>query len=872
MTSASSQSHSDSIDAMPLACLYAQEESAVFPVREYLESHGCRVVSGEDGLSDYTYTIIAGDQYFVKAILASKNISSIRTLCIVFTLEQFDAQSMSVESLKIVVVDPRILTGPDIDEIFSFFFSSSDIVLNLRRNIHEPSIRILPASIDALDNTSVQEISKEPPRIQPVNASLVDAPFYDSSLPEQLLSQKDVERISHIMSDVFETEKPTKKKRHRLLHRNGFSTFVQSIFIAVIFFVGIIFFPLCSYFGALTIAGFALTQSGTAISKSDLLTSERLLETSRYWISQSTLIFSFVKAPMVVFGMDAQTRGQERVLSLLSDVSLAIGESITIAKLGKQFAEAATPSSVRTDLKLPASSVESLRVSVVSAYGSLGLAQAQLSVLIRERTFPFSLSYIYRKGEVVLHQLADVRGLLLYAQEVLTIYPTIAGFKQPMTYLVLLQNSNELRPTGGFIGSVGLATFQDGGLSDFVIEDVYALDGQLKGHVDPPRPIAELLGNEHWYLRDSNWDPDFSVSAQKAAWFYEKETGKKVDGVVAINVPIIISLLSATGPIQLPDYGDRITAENFFGKSLYYTQANSFPGSTQKKDFLGSLARAVMTKIMTDRDIHAVSLLKSVILGLESKDIMLMFQSPDIQSMVDQYGWAGRVRFDQLCGGVDMRRCLTDHVSIAESNMSVSKVNYFVNHEAKREITFTTKGDINERIVYTLANTVNTQANPNEKGVGGAYQTYIRFSLPKDSVVNSVMLDGVSIPTRDSKLKVLPQVPYIENAEGPENFRIVGVAIRVQPGEKKEVQMTYSRGVRLPFGPGGAFLDLYWFKHPGVSDVPLQTIVRYPIFWIASREAVVPDDAGGSFIAKEGEFEYNTKIQRDTRYRIKFIQ
>ena len=67
------------------------------------------------------------------------------------------------------------------------------------------------------------------------------------------------------------------------------------------------------------------------------------------------------------------------------------------------------------------------------------------------------------------------------------------------------------------------------------IQDVHVVDGQLKGHVDPPTPIKELLEQEHWYLRDSNWNPDFTISGEKAAWFYEKETGLKVDGVIAVD-------------------------------------------------------------------------------------------------------------------------------------------------------------------------------------------------------------------------------------------------------------------------------------------------------------------------------------------------
>ena len=67
----------------------------------------------------------------------------------------------------------------------------------------------------------------------------------------------------------------------------------------------------------------------------------------------------------------------------------------------------------------------------------------------------------------------------------------------------------ELRPTGGVYRQSCSGNLADGRLADFSVEDVYTADGQLKGHVDPPPPISLLLGQEHWYLRDSNWDRIF---------------------------------------------------------------------------------------------------------------------------------------------------------------------------------------------------------------------------------------------------------------------------------------------------------------------------------------------------------------------------
>ena len=127
-------------------------------------------------------------------------------------------------------------------------------------------------------------------------------------------------------------------------------------------------------------------------------------------------------------------------------------------------------------------------------------------------------------------RIPEIKSLIVQARKGIEIFPWLIGQDQKRTYLVLLQNNNELRPTGGFIGSFAFLTFDKGKFVDFEVQDVYWADGQLKGHVEPPSELKKYLGEANWYLRDSNWDPDFPTSAVKAQWFLEKETGRVVDG------------------------------------------------------------------------------------------------------------------------------------------------------------------------------------------------------------------------------------------------------------------------------------------------------------------------------------------------------
>ncbi|MBX4206107.1 DUF4012 domain-containing protein, partial [Candidatus Microgenomates bacterium] len=108
---------------------------------------------------------------------------------------------------------------------------------------------------------------------------------------------------------------------------------------------------------------------------------------------------------------------------------------------------------------------------------------------------------------------------LLGVSKLSTRLPVLLGMDKPKTYLVLVQNNLELRPTGGEIGAFALVSFDHGKLTDIKVTDVSVADGQLVGKVDPPESLKKSLGESNFWFKDSNWDPDFIVSAQKAEWF-----------------------------------------------------------------------------------------------------------------------------------------------------------------------------------------------------------------------------------------------------------------------------------------------------------------------------------------------------------------
>jgi hypothetical protein len=127
--------------------------------------------------------------------------------------------------------------------------------------------------------------------------------------------------------------------------------------------------------------------------------------------------------------------------------------------------------------------------------------------------------------------------------------------------LVMFENNNELRATGGFMGSFGELQVKNGKIQKFKISSIYELDGQLREKILPPFPILNMT--DKWSLRDSNWFVDFPETARKLTSFYEKEGGETPDLVVVATPDLVKDLLKLTDPIPMPDYGTTIDGENF---------------------------------------------------------------------------------------------------------------------------------------------------------------------------------------------------------------------------------------------------------------------------------------------------------------------
>ncbi|MBX4187508.1 MAG: DUF4012 domain-containing protein, partial [Candidatus Doudnabacteria bacterium] len=116
----------------------------------------------------------------------------------------------------------------------------------------------------------------------------------------------------------------------------------------------------------------------------------------------------------------------------------------------------------------------------------------------------------------------------------------------PKTYLIVFQNYDEMRATGGFIGTYGVLKYENGAIKKLKIESIYNLDGSLNKRIAAPGPFQPQI--EKWGMRDSNWFADFPTTAEKLLSFFEMSS-ETADGVIALTPNIFVEILKLIGPV-----------------------------------------------------------------------------------------------------------------------------------------------------------------------------------------------------------------------------------------------------------------------------------------------------------------------------------
>jgi hypothetical protein len=430
---------------------------------------------------------------------------------------------------------------------------------------------------------------------------------------------------------------------------------------------------------------------------------------------------------------------------------------------------------------------------------------------------------------------AQASELLLQANDVLDLLSVIGpalGMDGPRTYMLLGQNNQEIRATGGFVGTAGSVTLENGAIARMDYGSSYTLDASAPS-LQPPAPFARYLGLGGWYLRDANWWPDFPASAAQVELAWTRAGRPPVDGVIAFDLGAEQSLLRLVGPLEVPGYG-QLTADNLeqFAAEHFYSEsalAGQKAFDAAKNNVLGALGPVLVSRLMATPVAALPALGKQVQQLLSEKHVLLAFKDPQLLRLVHTRGWDGAI--PDLAG---------DSLYLVDTNVSYGKTYPFVDSSAKLSVDIDQKGNLIHQLVLDYYNhyplglqpwenstlvggAVFDQASGTFRQIEGFWGNWLRIYLPPGACVLAVDGLGDAGPPQEEFGRLL-----------------VSGYLPLAPGERKAVQVRYV----VEAGPSAAdgHFRLFWQKQPGTDTRALSLTVRWPGGGQAGYQAALARD------------------------------
>jgi hypothetical protein len=384
---------------------------------------------------------------------------------------------------------------------------------------------------------------------------------------------------------------------------------------------------------------------------------------------------------------------------------------------------------------------------------------------------------------------ASLQPLAHFIEPVTLLSPsltTLLGYREPARYLVLVQNNQEARATGGFISSVALATLVDGALVDLVFADSYAVDNMAVAHPVAPPAMQRYLDAPLIFFRDTNWSPHFPISARTAQAVYARDQGIEVDGVISIDLRAVELALQAMGPIVVSVWDTPISAANALEAMMALWTA---PATTEnriesnigdwwieRKSFMGLLAEGLLAEMqfVEAADLAAPAL--ALHQALSERAIQVWIEDDLAAQHLARWGWDGSLR---AVSGLD-------YLSIIDSNVGFNKVNAVVERSAAYAINWSlgARPQATVTITYThpidmpghLCNRRARYGDTYQEMMRRCYFNYVRIYTPRGSELQTTR--GLEDGSQESQ-------------PGEAGTTVFAGYFILKPGETHTVQFTY---------------------------------------------------------------------------------
>lgn len=365
-----------------------------------------------------------------------------------------------------------------------------------------------------------------------------------------------------------------------------------------------------------------------------------------------------------------------------------------------------------------------------------------------------SLSEVNEQLDNVRSQVDSINSLASGLSKVGSNLSTLLGANgQTKNYLIMALNNAEIRPAGGFVGSVGVLSITDGAftMGDFDTSYYWATStvtltpGQiaLEGQYEPYIKADTYFGN-------SSIDPNFPGTAQIALEHYQASAPNPVtlDGIVGVDPVFLQALLGLTDGITASD-GTRIDGTNAAQELLNGVYLRYPDDADQQDAYLSDVASKCFDAILGGlRSVSITDLTQVLSNGVDDHHLQIWFADDTLETNVAQaLGADGALETDPA----------SPQLGVYLNNAGGTKMDWYLSRDTTLG-TATTNADGSQS--YAATTTIGNHVTADEAaslptyiaGDGamivpvsqGEFATIVYLYAPAGGTISDVQCDGVT--------------------------------------------------------------------------------------------------------------------------------
>jgi hypothetical protein len=469
----------------------------------------------------------------------------------------------------------------------------------------------------------------------------------------------------------------------------------------------------------------------------------------------------------------------------------------------------------------------------------LALAQTELerAQKARDRLDTAALSPLLRR--LVLE---DLDRALLLMQDGLALaleLPRLAGLTSEgsKTYLLIAQNEDELRPTGGFITAAGTLLVRDGRVVRVSFQNSSEFDNWEWPYPPAPWPLEQYMNSSVLIFRDANWYTNFPTSVEYIEYIYSYTNDHSVDGVIAFNQHLLVEVLRVTGPIKVEGEEGFVDADSV----IDFMRAEKTPSAEDLasddwnyKAFMNKITAALIEKL-TRNEIPLDQLSELVVRVLDEHHLLLQLDNPQMTDLLARRNWDGT-----------LRPGAGDYLMVVDSNVGFNKTNAVVQSSFAYDVDLTNPEFPEANLVVTHRNHASDQVAcrpypyiaasgisddllQRQYPIDRCYWNYLRVYTLPDVELLDAQTQAIPAEWTLRGQPVPPQVDVLdEELEGVRGFG----AFEVVPGGES-VMIAFHFALPSSVVQPGPFLEQIVYrlkiqKQPGTQATPVVLRVHLP--------------------------------------------